>query len=56
MPNDVSMFEESGISIAMGNAGPEVQAQANVVTRSHDDEGFARAVETFVLRGTARGG
>ena len=28
MPNDVLMFRKSGLSIAMGNASPEVQAQA----------------------------
>ena len=56
MPNDVSMFEDSGMSIAMGNASPEVQAQANFVTRGYDEDGFAHAVETFVLGANARGG
>ena len=28
MPNDVLMFRKSGLSIAMGNASPDVQAQA----------------------------
>jgi Cof subfamily protein (haloacid dehalogenase superfamily) len=49
MPNDVLMFRKSGISIAMGNASPEVQKQARFVTTSYDDEGFARAVERYVL-------
>src|SRR5262245_21388540 len=31
-PNDVLMFKRSGLSIAMGNASPEVQTQANFVT------------------------
>ncbi len=48
--NDVSMFERSGLSIAMGNASPDVQAQADLVTESYDDEGFAKAIEQFVLR------
>jgi Cof subfamily protein (haloacid dehalogenase superfamily) len=47
--NDVSMFKRSGLSIAMGNASPEVQRQAQFVTTSHGDEGFANAVERFVL-------
>ena len=34
MPNDVLMFRNSGLSIAMGNASPEVQAQAHRVTDS----------------------
>ena len=49
MPNDVLMFQKSGISIAMGNASPEVQAQAKFVTSSNEDEGFANAVEAFIL-------
>jgi Cof subfamily protein (haloacid dehalogenase superfamily) len=48
-PNDVLMFKPSGLSIAMGNASPEVQRQANYVTTSYEDEGFANAVERFVL-------
>jgi len=34
-PNDVLMFRRSGLSIAMGNASPEVQKQANFVTTSY---------------------
>jgi hypothetical protein len=49
MPNDVLMFRKSGFSIAMGNASPQVQGQAAVVTASYDDEGFAKAMERFVL-------
>jgi hydroxymethylpyrimidine pyrophosphatase-like HAD family hydrolase len=47
--NDVTMFAESGRSIAMGNAAPEVQQQAQFVTASNEDEGFAKAVEHYVL-------
>jgi Cof subfamily protein (haloacid dehalogenase superfamily) len=49
MENDVSMFRNSGFSIAMGNAGPEVKAAASVVTRSNDEDGFAEAIERIVL-------
>jgi Cof subfamily protein (haloacid dehalogenase superfamily) len=48
-PNDVLMFAHSGLSIAMGNASPEVQRSARRVTTSNEDEGFANAVERFVL-------
>jgi Cof subfamily protein (haloacid dehalogenase superfamily) len=48
-PNDVLMFERSGLSIAMGNAPDEVKAQATAVTASYNDEGFAKAMETFIL-------
>jgi len=49
MPNDVLMFRKSGCSIAMGNASPEVQRQAQFVTTSNENEGFANAMEVFVL-------
>ena len=48
-PNDVLMFERSGFSIAMGNASDEVKAQATAVTDSYNDEGFAKAMEHFIL-------
>lgn len=49
MPNDVLMFARSGLSVAMGNASPDVQRAARRVTSSNDEEGFANAVERFVL-------
>jgi Cof subfamily protein (haloacid dehalogenase superfamily) len=51
MPNDVLMFAHSGLSIAMGNASDEVQKAARRVTTSNDEDGFAHAVEQFILRG-----
>ena len=48
-PNDVLMFRRSGFSIAMGNASDQVKAQASAVTDSYNDEGFAKAMERFVL-------
>ena len=51
-PNDVLMFAHSGLSIAMGNASPDVQHSARRVTASNQDEGFAKAVERYIL-GTA---
>ena len=47
--NDVPMFERSGLSIAMANASAEVQRLAMCVTTSFGDEGFANAVEKYVL-------
>ncbi len=49
MPNDVLMFAHSGLSIAMGNASPEVQRAARRVTASNEHDGFAEAMERFVL-------
>jgi hydroxymethylpyrimidine pyrophosphatase-like HAD family hydrolase len=34
----------------MGNASKEVQASATYVTASNEDEGFAKAMEDFVLK------
>jgi Cof subfamily protein (haloacid dehalogenase superfamily) len=49
MPNDVLMFALAGLSIAMGNASPDVQRTARRVTTSNEEEGFANAVAWFVL-------
>jgi Cof subfamily protein (haloacid dehalogenase superfamily) len=49
MPNDVLMFALSGMSIAMGNASGDVQRCAHYVTSSNEEEGFAYAVERFIL-------
>jgi hydroxymethylpyrimidine pyrophosphatase-like HAD family hydrolase len=49
MANDITMFRKSGMSIAMGNATPQVQKAATFVTASNDEEGFAAAVDNFVL-------
>jgi hydroxymethylpyrimidine pyrophosphatase-like HAD family hydrolase len=49
MPNDITMFRQSGLSIAMGNASPEVQRAATYVTASNQAEGFAMAVDDFIL-------
>ena len=53
MPNDVLMFERSGMSIAMANASAEVQRAATFVTPSNTAEGFAKAMDHFILRATA---
>ena len=49
MPNDVLMFEKSGMSIAIGNTGMEVQSEVNFVTDSNEEEGFAHAIKQFIL-------
>ena len=55
MPGDVFMFEKSGTSIAMGNAPPEVQKKATYVTTSNEQEGFATAIDRYVLAERASG-
>jgi Cof subfamily protein (haloacid dehalogenase superfamily) len=52
MPNDIEMFERSGISIAMGQSSDEVKSAATHKTTSSEEEGFALAVERYVLATT----
>jgi Cof subfamily protein (haloacid dehalogenase superfamily) len=47
--NDTLMFGITGLSIAMGNASDEVKRVADRVTTSCEDEGFANAIDRFVL-------
>lgn len=56
MPNDILMFRKSAFSIAMGNSSEEVKAQASAVTDSNADDGFAKAMEAFILREGRKGG
>lgn len=49
MANDLPMFAAAGFAIAMGNATPEVQAKADAVTATNDENGWARAIEEIVL-------
>jgi Cof subfamily protein (haloacid dehalogenase superfamily) len=49
MPNDVSMFTPSGLSIAMGQAEDDVKNAATHVSASNQDEGFAKGIEDFIL-------
>jgi hydroxymethylpyrimidine pyrophosphatase-like HAD family hydrolase len=48
MENDLAMFGKVGRSIAMGNANAE-ERQANYVTASNADDGFARTIERYIL-------
>lgn len=48
-PNDITMLQRAGFSVAMGNAGAAVKASATVETSDCDDEGFAKAIERYVL-------
>jgi Cof subfamily protein (haloacid dehalogenase superfamily) len=48
-PNDMLMFDGAGLSVAMGNAGEQVKRAATNVTESNEHDGFALAIERFVL-------
>ncbi len=49
--NDVPLFAAAGLSIAMGNAVPDVAAAADFVTGTNDADGAAAALDWFVLGG-----
>ena len=48
--NDVSMFREAGVSVAVGNALPEIQAAADFVCGTNDEDGPARFLEEQLLK------
>jgi Cof subfamily protein (haloacid dehalogenase superfamily) len=54
-PNDAPMLKIAGFSVAMGNASEPVRNVARAVTDSNEDEGFAKAMERYVL-GQIEGG
>ena len=54
MQNDLAMFRNSGVSIAMGNATDDVKKVATHVTASNEDEGFAGAVEMILRNNGAK--
>ena len=47
--NDISMLQRAGFSVAMANGSEPVRASATVVTDDCDDDGFAKAIERYVL-------
>ena len=47
--NDLSMFEVAGMSIAMGNAAPQVKESADRIAPSNDENGVAWAFREIVL-------
>jgi hypothetical protein len=48
--NDLTMFEVAGLSVAMGNAPPEVKAAADVIAPSNDEGGVAWSLRELVLK------
>lgn len=48
--NDISMMEQAGLPIAMGNAHESVKKAALAVTASNDEDGVARGIEKYILQ------
>ncbi len=49
--NDIEMLMNCGISVAMGNAAPEVRRAARFTTRSNDEDGVALFIERYLHLG-----
>lgn len=49
MANDVPMFRVAGYSVAMGNAPPEVAAEAQGHAKSNEEDGWADAIDRLIL-------
>lgn len=49
--NDISMLKAAGLSVAMGNAVPEVKALCSLETGTCEENGWARAVYEYALKG-----
>lgn len=47
--NDIPMLEYAGVGVAMGNAKEDVQAKADFVTKSVDDDGIVYALRHYGL-------
>jgi len=47
--NDLEMIHYAGLGVAMGNARPEIQEQADIITASNEADGVAEALENYVL-------
>lgn len=46
--NDIELFSQAGISVAMKNAFEEVKIQADFITKSNDEDGVLLAIEKFI--------
>lgn len=46
--NDVTMFDVTGLSIAMGNANDEVKSKAKYVTFTNNEDGVALVLENLI--------
>jgi HAD superfamily hydrolase (TIGR01484 family) len=47
--NDLTMIQEAGCGVAMGNAQDELKLAANMVTSSNDEDGVAEVIKQFIL-------
>lgn len=46
--NDISMFKEVGLSVAMGNANDDVKSKADIITKTNNEDGVAVFLEELI--------
>jgi len=47
--NDLPLFENGGLKVAMGNGTPDIKAKADFITLDLQHDGLAYAIEKFIL-------
>jgi HAD superfamily hydrolase (TIGR01484 family) len=47
--NDISMIQEAGLGVAMGNAQEQVKMAAKFIAPSNDHDGVAEVIKTYIL-------
>lgn len=47
--NDMPMFKEAGLKVAMGNALDEIKAYCDIITNDHEHSGVAKAINEQIL-------
>lgn len=47
--NDIALFSQAGMKVAMGNGTATLKAQANAIAPDNDNDGVGWAIEQFVL-------
>jgi Cof subfamily protein (haloacid dehalogenase superfamily) len=47
MPNDLPLFQASGLKIAMGNADEKLKNEADFITKSIDEDGVSFAISVY---------
>ncbi len=47
--NDLSMLEEAGLAVVMGNASDNIKKYGDFITDTNDNSGVAKAINKFIL-------
>lgn len=47
--NDISMIEQAGLGVAMGNSADEIKAHADIVTTTNEEPGIANLLKQYLI-------